>query len=133
MTPEEMKQRTKQFALRVLKLCDALPRTIACEAIARQLVRSGTSVPANYRASCRARSAADFVAKLGIVEEETDECSLWFELLVESGRVKRAILAPLMKEASEILAIVVASINTARGGSRSRSAGRVPSPPAKAN
>jgi four helix bundle protein len=118
MTPEQMKQRTKSFALRVIKLCSSLPRNIACDSISRQLVRSGTSVAANYRAACRAKSSADFIAKMGIVEEEADECGLWFELLVDSDQMKKAMLEPLMDECHEILAITIASINTARGGKR---------------
>ena len=83
------------------------------------MLRSGTSVGANYRAACRARSTADFIAKMGIVEEEADESVYWMELLVESGIVKAELLEPLTKEGNEILAITVASINTARKRMRS--------------
>lgn len=91
MTPEELKDRTKQFALRVLKLVAAMPKTIEGRAIASQLVRSGTSVAANYRATCRARSKAEFIAKIGIVLEEADEALLWFELIAEGN-----LLPPLL-------------------------------------
>jgi len=108
-----MKQRTKQFALRVIKLVNALPRTTAGNTIGRQLVRSGTSVGANYRAACRGRSRADFVAKLGIVEEEADESGFWLELVIDSGLLSQKLVQPLLKEAQEIVAIMVASRKTA--------------------
>jgi four helix bundle protein len=111
---EELKQRTKQFALRVVRLVEALPRGQTADVLGRQLLRSGTSVGANYRAACRAKSTADFVAKMGIVEEEFDESVYWMELLVEAGIVKVERLESLMKEGNEILAITVASINTAK-------------------
>ncbi|MBM4069603.1 MAG: four helix bundle protein [Planctomycetes bacterium] len=113
MTEAEMKQRTKQFALRVIKLVNALPRTTAGNTIGRQLVRSGTSVGANYRAACRGRSRADFVAKLGIVEEEADESGFWLELVIDSGLLSQKLVQPLLKEAQEIVAIMVASRKTA--------------------
>lgn len=83
--------------------------------IRRQLFRSGTSVGANYRAACRGRSKADFIAKLGVVLEEADESLFWLEILTEAGIVKRETAAPLLKEANELVAIFVASLNTARG------------------
>jgi four helix bundle protein len=85
MTPNEMKQRTKEFALRTMKLCDSLPHTRTGNVIANQLMRSATSVGANYRAACRARSNADFISKIGITLEEADESVYWMELIVESG------------------------------------------------
>jgi len=115
MDKEEMKERTKQFALRVIRLVESLPRERTAEVIGRQLLRSGTSVGANYRAACRAKSPADFIAKMGIVEEEADESLFWMELLVESGIVEASKLESLMKEADELLAITVSSIKTARG------------------
>ena len=118
MTPEQMKKRTKALALRVIRLVQALPRTRVADVLARQLLKSGTSVGANYRAACRARSTADFIAKLGIVEEEADESMYWIELLVEAELIKAGLVSDLLHEAEEILAIVVASINTARGGPR---------------
>jgi four helix bundle protein len=114
MTDEELKARTKKYALRVIKLTDALPSTRAGNHIAVLLLRSGTSVGSNYRAVCRARSRADFIAKLGIVEEEADESLYWMELLIEAGLQKATRLQSLMQEGAEILAIVCASINTAR-------------------
>ena len=114
MNPEEFKQRTKTFAVRVIKLVDSLPGSRSTNVMANQLMRSGTSMGANYRAACRAKSRADFISKLGNVEEECDEAHYWMELLVESGKVKIARLSSLMKEASEILAMVCASVNTAR-------------------
>jgi four helix bundle protein len=126
MNPEELKKRTKALAVRVIKLVDRLPNSGASNVIANPLVRSGTSVGANYRAACRARSRADFISKLGTVEEEADETLYWMELLVESGKVKVAALADLMREAGEILAITIASINTARSGRNPQSAVRNP-------
>ena len=114
MQGDDLKRRTKAFALRVIKLVEALPKTRTADVIGRQLLRCGTSVGANYRAAARARSNADFIAKMGIVEEEADESLYWMELLVESGLVDAERLAPLMAETNEIVAIIVASINTAR-------------------
>lgn len=118
-TPErDLKKRTKQFALRVIKLVESLPKTQTAKVIGNQLLRSTTSVPANYRASCRARSNAEFRAKLGIVEEETDESVFWMEMLVDAGLVKHARVENLMDEGNQLIAICVTSINTARGGKR---------------
>jgi four helix bundle protein len=97
-----------------MKLVDSLPNTRAGDVIGRQLFRSATSVGANYRAAQRGRSRAEFCAKLGIVEEESDESSFWLELLTESGMVSKESLGDLMREANEITAMVVASIRTAR-------------------
>lgn len=115
---EDLKNRTKLFALRVIKLVDSLPNTLAARKIGDQLIRSGTSVPANYRAACRARSNADFISKLGIVEEETDESVFWMELLVDANIVRLPLVEDLMDEGSQLTAIWVSSINTARGGKR---------------
>lgn len=114
MTPEELKGRTKSFALRIIKLVDSLPSRRSAEIIGRQLLRSGCSVGANYRAACRARSHAEFIAKMGIVLEEADESAYWMELLAESGCTKAPRLAALLKESNELVAICVASINTAK-------------------
>lgn len=114
MTREEMKDRTKAYANRVVKLCNALPTNWIAQTLGKQLLRSGTSVGANYRAVCRAKSNADFVNKLRVAEEECDESLFWMELLVENGLIKGARLDDLMKEGDEILAIVVASAKTAR-------------------
>ena len=122
----DLKKRTKAFALRILKLVDALPKTTAGRALASQIVRSGTSVAANYRAACRARSTADFAAKMGIVEEEADETLFWLELLEESELVPAAKLAAIKQEANELIAITIASIKTARRNRDSNSALRTP-------
>jgi four helix bundle protein len=113
MNKEEMLRRTKQFSLRVMKLVSALPKTMNGRAIANQLVRSGTSVGANYRAACRGRSKAEFIAKLGIVEEEADESAFWMEIIIESELMECNRVEPLLKEANEITAIVAASRKSA--------------------
>lgn len=114
MSEHDLRKRTKAFALRILKLVDALPKTTAGRALASQIVRSGTSVAANYRAACRARSTADFIAKMGIVEEEADETLFWIEILEESGLIASAKLTAIKQEANELVAITVASIKTSR-------------------
>ena len=113
MTERELLQRTKQFALRIFKLVGALPQTIQGRAVAAQLIRSGTSVAANYRAACRARSKAEFVAKLGIVEEEADETAFWLELIIETTLLSPTKVKPLLTEASEIVTIMTSSKKTA--------------------
>jgi four helix bundle protein len=117
---DQFKRRTKTLASRVLKLVDALPRTRSSDVLARQLLRSATSVGANYRAACRARSPAEFIAKLGIVEEELDESAYWMELIVDAGLMSAARLQALIKEVHELLSMVVASIKTARRSTRLR-------------
>src|SRR5215213_8210706 len=112
MTQEEMKLRTKQFALRIIRLVESLPQTKTADVIGKQLLRSGTSVGANYRASCRAKSSADFISKLAIVEEEADESIYWMELLIEANIVKENLLDNLMNETNQILSIIVSSIKT---------------------
>jgi len=114
MNQEEMKQRTKLFALGVIQLVESLPKERTAEVLGRQLLRSGTSVGSNYRSACRARSIADFIPKMGIVEEEVDESLYWMELLIETGLEVSINMEALMKEARELLAISVASIKTAR-------------------
>jgi four helix bundle protein len=114
MTREEMKARTKAYANRIVKLCEALPNKWVARTLGMQLLRCGTSVGANYRAVCRAKSTADFLNKLRIVEEECDESLFWMELLVENNLVKARRLTSLMKEGDEILAIVVASAKSTR-------------------
>lgn len=114
MNDTELKQRTKDFALRIVRLTDALPHGRASDVLGRQLLRSATSVAANYRAACRARSRSDFVAKMGIVEEEADESGFWLELLREAGLAPAQRLDSLRQEASELTAIAVSSIRTAR-------------------
>jgi four helix bundle protein len=122
----DLKKRTKAFALRILKLVDALPKTMAGRALASQIVRSGTSVSANYRAACRAKSTADFISKMGNVEEEADETLFWLELLEESELVSGAKVAAIKQEANELVAITIASINTVRRNRASDSAFRIP-------
>jgi len=119
MTREEMKFRTKNYANRIVKLCSELPNSWVAQTLGKQLLRSGTSVGANYRAICRAKSSADFINKLRIVEEECDESLLWMELLVENNLIKSAHVHELMQEADQILAITVASAKTARTSIRS--------------
>ena len=114
MDKELMKKRPKQFALRIIKCTEVLPRSQTATVIGRQLLRSGTSVGANYRAACRAKSNADFIAKMGIVEEEADESAYWMELLVEANLVEATLLADFLNEANQLTAITVASIKTAR-------------------
>jgi four helix bundle protein len=114
MTPDEMKDRTKSFAVRVCRLVDSLPSKLSARVIGQQLIRSATSVGANYRAACRSRSDKEFIAKLGIVEEECDESAFWLELLIATETVPEPKLRPLHQEANEITAIIVASIRTAR-------------------
>jgi four helix bundle protein len=117
MTREEMKSRTKAYANRIVKLCSALPGNWVAQTLGKQLLRSGTSVGANYRAVCRAKSNSDFINELRIVEEECDESLFWMELLVDNNLIKSSRLGGLMKEADEILAIIVSSAKTARTSS----------------
>ena len=116
MNPIELKARTKTFALRVIKMSRAIPKNDdAGRVITKQILRSGTSVAANYRASCRARSQAEFISKIGTVEEESDETVLWLELLAESGIMPAKKLSALLDEANELTAIMAASRKTASG------------------
>jgi four helix bundle protein len=114
MDSAEMKKRTKEFAKRVINLCRKLPRTGEGHLIRNQLFRAGTSVGSNYRAACRGRSRADFISKLGIVLEEADESLYWMEIIVETNIMKLLLLAPLMKEANELISIFVRSLRTAK-------------------
>ena len=114
MNPDELKSRTRRFALRVFRLAECLPDTPTARVIRNQMIRCGSSVGANYRAACRAKSKPDFVSKMGTVEEEADETIYWMELPIDTGIVKTKRIADLMSEADEILAIVVASIKTAK-------------------
>jgi len=114
MDSQILKDRTQQFALDIIVLVDSLPKRRVADVIGNQLVRSETSVGANYRAACRAKSPADFISKMGTVEEEADESIYWMELLVKSKLVSRDRVAWLVNEANQLVAIVVASINTAR-------------------
>ena len=112
MDENVFKKRTKQLALRIIKVVDALSKNRTADVIGRQLIRSGTSIGANYRAACRGKSTADVIAKLRIVEEEADESAYWMELIIESGLVSEARLLELMQETNEIIAMTVASIRT---------------------
>ncbi len=114
MTREEMKARTKAFANRIVRLAASLPDNWIARTLGSQLLRSGTSVGANYRAVCRAKSAADFISKLRVVEEECDESLFWMELLVDNRLVKPSQMKNLIDEGNQILAIIVASAKTAR-------------------
>ena len=114
MTPKELKARTKRFAVDVIRLCRHLPPTLDGKTVAGQIIRSGTSVGANYRASCRARSRAEWIAKMGTVEEEADETLFWLEVAVEAGLIDSQRAAALLKEADELTAILVSSLKTAK-------------------
>jgi four helix bundle protein len=114
MNTHELKGRTKEFALRVIRMSEALPKKMAAEVLGRQLVRSASSVAANYRSACRAKSRADFISKMGTVEEEADESALWLELIGDAEIVKRERIAGLLDEANALTAIAVKSIRTAR-------------------
>src|SRR2546422_5736302 len=117
-SPEQMRARTKQFAIRVVRLFRALPKTREAMVMGNQLLRSGTSVAANYRAACRARSRAEFLSKLGVVEEEADESVFWLELLTDANLVRRERLRDLVSEARQITAIFVASRRTVKSNNR---------------
>jgi four helix bundle protein len=121
MTSDELKKRTKQFSLRVLKLVAALPNTVAGRAIGAQLVRSGTSAGANYRAACRGRSKAEFVAKMGTCEEEADESAYWMEVIIEGELLKPNQVESLRREADELTKIFARSrISASRSLARAR-------------
>jgi four helix bundle protein len=113
MTTTELKARTKEFALRVIGLVDALPSTVKGRTIANQIIRSATSVAADYRAACRAQSRAEFIAKIGVVEEEADETAFWLEPVVETNIRSEKQIAALLKEANELVAIMAASRKSA--------------------
>jgi four helix bundle protein len=116
MNSEELKRRMRHFGLAIIRLVQDLPRGRVTDMIAGQLLRSGTSPGANYRAACRGKSRADFIAKMGIVEEELDESDYWLDMLVAGGFLAAEVAAPLRQEAGELLRITVASINTAKAG-----------------
>ena len=111
---EDLKRRTKEFAIRVVKLVRALPSTIDGRAMGNQLIRSGTSVAANYRAACRARSKPEFISKLGVAEEEADESVFWLEMVVDTQLLDHKRVDSLLKEANELVAILVASRKSAK-------------------
>jgi four helix bundle protein len=121
MNEQEFKDRTKKLALRVIRLVGKLPNNYIAEVIGKQLLRSATSVGANYRAACRGKSTADLIAKLGIVLEEADECLYWMEILIEAELVAAEKLKSLMSETNEIIAMIVTSIKTLRTKNQSQS------------
>ncbi|MFN2509395.1 MAG: four helix bundle protein [Chthoniobacterales bacterium] len=125
MNSDQLKQRTKEFALRIMRLVDALPTGPKGRALASQLVRSGTSVAANYRAACRGRSRAEFIAKIGVVEEEADETALWLELIIEDRLLKRDKVQPLLDEANELVAIMAATYKSAQRNNTSNGTRRL--------
>ncbi len=114
MDQSEMKRRTKAFAIKVVRIFESLPQKGAAVVLGRQLLRSGTSAGANYGSACRSKSTADFAAKMGFVEEEIDETMYWLELFMEIGVLRTEEMENILKEANELLAIVVASIKTAQ-------------------
>jgi four helix bundle protein len=114
-SPEEIRDRTKKFAIRIVRLFRALPKTTEAQVMGKQLLRCGTSVAANYRAVCRARSTAEFIARIGIVAEEADESVLWLELLAETETLSVEELRDITREARELAAIFSASQKTAKG------------------
>lgn len=116
MDKDDLRIRTKQSALRIMKLIEALPKNQSGRAIGNQLIRSGTSVGANYRSAFRGRSKAEFIARLGIALEEADECGYWLELIVEGGLMKKQLVDSLLNESNELAAILKASIKTKRKG-----------------
>jgi four helix bundle protein len=112
---EDLQERTRNFALRIIKLFRSLPKTEDARILGEQLLRSGTSIGANYRAACRARSSAEFVAKLGIVLEEADETAFWLELMRDAGIFSEPKLHEIIQEARQLVAIFVASARKAKG------------------
>jgi four helix bundle protein len=114
MDEKTFKERTKKLAVQIIKQVDNLPNSRSTNAIANQLVRSGTSIGANYRAACRAKSTPDMINKIKIVEEESDETAYWLELLIEAGIIPQTQIAEIYKETNEILAMTVSSIKTLR-------------------
>lgn len=119
-TPDQMAQRTKALALRILKLAESLPRTVTGKTLGHQIARCGTSVAANYRAAVRARSKAEFIAKLSIVHEEADETLFWLEMIVESNLIPFTKLQDLISETDQIVAIIVASLKTAKRNAKTQ-------------
>jgi len=117
MQERDLQLRTKQFALQVIQFCERLPNEETSKILKRQLLRAGTSVGANYRAACRAKSKPTFISKMGDVLEEADESGYWIELLIESGKVNQKTAAPILLEANELVAISISSINTAKQNS----------------
>ncbi|MGH9820096.1 MAG: four helix bundle protein [Pyrinomonadaceae bacterium] len=126
MTKSELISRTKGLAIRVIRLVESLPKNKTSDILGKQLLRSATSVGANYRAACRAKSNADFINKLAIVEEEADESIYWIELLVESGQIKEILVTNLLSEFDEVVSIIVSAIKTSKSKRNPKS--QFPSP-----
>lgn len=126
MDEKELKERTKTFALRVLKVVEALPKTIVGKATADQLIRAGTSVAANYRAACICRSKAEFTAKLGVVLEETDESCFWLEFITEGGLLHAGTVERLLAEGEELRAIFIASVRSAKASPSANPQSKIP-------
>ena len=120
MDEKTFKARTKKLAVAIIKEVDRLPRSTAADVIGKQLIRSGTSIGANYRAACRAKSTADMINKMKIVEEESDETEYWLEILVEAGLIPQDQITSIYKETDEILAMTVASLKTLRARQSNR-------------
>ncbi|HEV2330898.1 MAG TPA: four helix bundle protein [Verrucomicrobiae bacterium] len=114
MKHQDLQIRTKQFALQIIQFCESLPKDESTRILTRQLLRSGTSVGANYRAACRAKSKPTFISKIGDVLEEADESGYWIELLLASLKTDAKTAAPLLNEANELVAIFISSLNTAK-------------------
>ena len=114
MNPEELKKRTKEFAIRIIKLVNLLPKNSIGHTIGNQLLRAGTSVGANYRAACRAKSNRDFIYKINIVEEEADETMFWLELIIETELLPKSRINSLLNEANELTAIFTATGKTSK-------------------
>ena len=117
MQRQNLQLRTKLFALQIIKFCEGLPKDETSRMLSRQLLRSGTSVGANYRAACRAKSKPAFISKMGDVLEEADESEFWVELLIDSGKVDAKVAKLLLDEANQLVAIAISSINTAKRNS----------------
>lgn len=120
MDEKTFKERTKKLAVAIIKQMDKLPKSRAVDVVAKQIIRSGTSIGANYRAACRAKSTADMINKMKIVEEESDETMYWLEILADAELAPKEQIRELYKETSEILAMTIASIKTLRNRSQSK-------------
>jgi four helix bundle protein len=128
MKHHDLRIRTRQFALQIIDFCERLPKDETTRILGRQLLRSGTSVGANYRAACRAKSKPTFISKMGDVLEEADESGYWIELLSASGKIDEKAAAPLLNEANELTAIPISSINTAKRNTERKGPGGFSSP-----
>lgn len=118
MNPQELKERSKRFALRILNLAERLPRSVKGRVLSDQIARAGTSLAANYRAACKSRSRAEFIAKMGVAEEEADEAQFWLELICDGHLISPKRVLDLQREARELTAIFAASRKSAASGSK---------------